>query len=370
MNPFTYGKAVFGGDYCERPVQEKLLASYMRSGQNVLLQGERRIGKTSLAVKTAASIRGKRTLYADFMFCNEVRDVTERIAIATLKIANEGGFLKKGMQALSFVRPTMSFDETSGKPTFSLSMDAQKANSPSSIEQALDAISTLHQKHPIIVIFDEFQDVLRLPKPQTILARMRSRIQFHERLPYIFTGSSRVGMDSIFSDPKSPFYKSTAPLLLDPLSGTAFETFLSHKFRKTGRNPQKDLWPAIHKLKLRATGDLQQLCWALWQNTVKGDSVCAESIPQALETIYTVESSAYEMIASNSSPAQLKLLTGFSKLGGDAIYSNQFKQTTGILSNGTITKACRLLEKRHVLNRQGKGWSLANPFFGLWLAQR
>lgn len=370
MNPFTYGKAVSGGDYCDRPEKEKLLASYMKSGQNVLLQGERRVGKTSLAVKVASSIRGKRVLYADFMFCNEVSDVTDRIAKAALKTADEGGFLQKGMKALSFLRPTMSFDETTGKPSFSLSIETKAANTLSTIEQALDAIAVLHSKHPMIVIFAEFQDVLRLPNPQKILAHMRSRIQFHERLPYIFSGSSRVGMESIFSDSQSAFYKSTAPLPLKPLSGAAFNKFLAAKFRKTGRKTTKELWPAIADLNLQATGDIQQLCWALWQNTNRGDTVTEHSIPNAIEALFTVEGASYEMIASNTSTAQLKLLIGFAKHGGETVYSNDFKQATGILSNGTITKACRLLEKRKILRRNGKGWSLENPFFGLWLAKR
>ena len=48
-------------------------------------------------------------------------------------------------------------------------------------------------------------------------------------------------------------------------------------------------------------------------------------IPDALETLFNVEGASYEMIATNTSTAQLKLLIGFAKLGGEAVYSAAFK---------------------------------------------
>jgi hypothetical protein len=370
MNPFVFGKTVSGKNYCERPEQEKLLKSYLQAGQNVLLQGDRRVGKTSLASKVAGSIRGKRVLYADFMFCNEARDVTEQIAKAVLRVASEGGFLQKAMTTLSSLRPTMTLDESTGKPSFSVSIESKLNNTPETIEQALDVLSTIHAKNPLIVIFDEFQDVLRLPDHNRILARMRSRIQFQESLSYIFSGSSRVGMNAIFNDSQSPFYKSTAPLIIEPLTGDAFQKFLAQKFRKTKRKPSADLWKEIATLGLRATGDIQQLCWAIWQTTEAGFYVSTDSIPPALELIFSIESAAYESIASNSSTAQLKVLKGLSAMRSESIYSVAFKESTGLLANGTITKACNLLEKRNIIRKSGKTWLLENPYFGLWLAKR
>ena len=81
-NPFAYGRVVEGVDYCPRPKLEKLLADMLASGQNVVLHGARRVGKTSLAMRAA---RKKRTVYADFLACNDAGEVTERIVKAAMK---------------------------------------------------------------------------------------------------------------------------------------------------------------------------------------------------------------------------------------------------------------------------------------------
>lgn len=48
MNPFKYGCIVNGDFFCPRPLQEQELRRFVESGQNVVIQGERRMGKTSL----------------------------------------------------------------------------------------------------------------------------------------------------------------------------------------------------------------------------------------------------------------------------------------------------------------------------------
>ena len=48
MNPFKYGQVVSAEDFCPRPQLIKEIMSFIKSGQNLCVQGERRVGKTSL----------------------------------------------------------------------------------------------------------------------------------------------------------------------------------------------------------------------------------------------------------------------------------------------------------------------------------
>jgi len=48
MNPFKYGQIVQHTDFCQRPALIANLSKNIEKGQNVYVQGERRIGKTSL----------------------------------------------------------------------------------------------------------------------------------------------------------------------------------------------------------------------------------------------------------------------------------------------------------------------------------
>ena len=57
-NPFKYGCVVSGDHFCERTEAERDLRRFVKAGQNVYVQGDRRMGKTSLVKKAVAGIRG------------------------------------------------------------------------------------------------------------------------------------------------------------------------------------------------------------------------------------------------------------------------------------------------------------------------
>ena len=56
MNPFRFGQIVKEADFCRRPVLVEKLAENIKRGQNVYIQGERRIGKTSLIFEVVRSL--------------------------------------------------------------------------------------------------------------------------------------------------------------------------------------------------------------------------------------------------------------------------------------------------------------------------
>jgi|FLOH01.1.fsa_nt_gi uncharacterized protein len=370
-NPFSYGVIVTGEDYCPRTSLEKTVRSNFLSGQNMALHGERRIGKTSLITNVAKKLPKKRLVYVDFLFVNNPMDVVERIAQAVLETANASGFLKTAMSAFSSLRPTMSFDPLNGAPTFSLTNTSESHYTPKTIEEALQTIYSLNEKQNLVVIFDEFQDILRIPQSPEILAKMRSRIQFQSKLSYAFTGSHRSKMEQIFSNPDNPFYKSAMTIAMDPISGDDLWAFLTEKFKKSGIRAASDLKPAIEELKIETTGDIQQLCKMIWDIAAERNLRKADSslVSPAIEAIFGIEKSGYDDIASSISPSQLKLLKGMAKMGTENIYSNEFREGSSLISSSTITSACKGLEQRRIIYKKGNVWKIDSPFFRLWLSR-
>ena len=60
-NPFRYGRVVGGEDFCPRPALQKQLEGYIRADQNASIQGERRLGKSSIALAAVAGTAGRST---------------------------------------------------------------------------------------------------------------------------------------------------------------------------------------------------------------------------------------------------------------------------------------------------------------------
>ena len=74
MNSFKYGCVVNGKWYCNRPFLERELSKFVASGQNVVLLGERRMGKTSLLHETLRGMKGWRLIYIDLLHIHSVED--------------------------------------------------------------------------------------------------------------------------------------------------------------------------------------------------------------------------------------------------------------------------------------------------------
>jgi AAA+ ATPase superfamily predicted ATPase len=91
MNPFKYGQVVFDKDFCSRPVLEKKLRNYISSAQNVLLEGERRIGKTSLIYEIMRQLKKPRLLYVDNMEIKTVDDFCRRMIKAIVSMEQRTG---------------------------------------------------------------------------------------------------------------------------------------------------------------------------------------------------------------------------------------------------------------------------------------
>lgn len=132
MNPFKYGRVVFDEDFCPRPELEKALKNYIASAQNVLLEGERRTGKTSLVYQTIRGLPKFRLLYIDILEIKTVDDFCRRIIKAAVSLERKSGMTEKLLKSLAHLKPALTFDPLTGSP--SLSLDASVKLKPGYIE--------------------------------------------------------------------------------------------------------------------------------------------------------------------------------------------------------------------------------------------
>jgi len=365
MNPFKYGQVVSAKDFCPRPELLEQLKGFVDSGQNVVLQGERRIGKTSLIYETVRKLKRHRMLYVDLLEIKSTDDLCKRMVTAIIAQERLTGFLEKVLQALSQLRPVLSLDPVTGQPTISL--DAGVKLRPDSIAGLLDLITDMQKRRPLVVVFDEFQDILNLPESAETLASLRSKIQFHAAIPYLFAGSIRNQMNDIFNDPRSAFYKSAATLDVGPLEDDVFVRFLSGRFVSGKRSIANDVLLMAFEIADRVPGDVQELCSCLWDTTSPGDQITKKNIGPALELIYARELKGYEAVLVRLTGQQLKCLTGLARMGGKTPLSAAFLKGVGIALPASVKKALSRLMQLKVIYRYEGEYRFVNPFFRSWL---
>ena len=365
MNPFKYGCIVNGDFFCQRPVLERELRRLIESGQNVVIQGERRMGKTSLVCEAVRKTHGVKLLYVDLMGVKSVADFCRKVTVAVTALDRRRGFLSKTADLLRRLRPTLTIDTTTGAPT--LSVDFEAASAPDSLEDVLNMVAHHARSNRLCVVFDEFQDMLNVENAQSILATMRGKIQFQPNTPYIFLGSVRNEMSAMFSSPRSPFYKSAALFDIGRIDDADFKTFLTRRFKAGGRIVSDEILNRVLDIADRVSGDVQELCDALWASTENGVGISESDIPIALDLVFARESKAYTPIIAGLTAIQMRVLRGIARLGGRQTLSKDFLRQTGIANAGSVRKSIlRMVELDILYSHEGE-YKLSNPFFGAWL---
>jgi hypothetical protein len=366
MNPFKYGQIVKGENFCPRPDLEKKLKSYIQQRQNVLVRGERRTGKSSLIFKVATKAMSNRVLIIDLFQIKTGFDLQKRILSAIQNSKIEGS-MEKLMSSVAHLKPQLTIDQQTGMPSFNIAPINQVA--PESIEGLLKLVQQRAKQNKLTVVFDEFQDIVKLPDHRQVLAVMRGIIQYHDNICYIYSGSVRKQIEWIFEHPESPFFKSAAKMTIGAIPAQNFNSFLTEKFRAGKRKISQSILEKIMETAAYIPGDIQEYCSAIWSVSDRQTEITDEILDEALTEIFSSERPQYEAHIQCLTSLQLRCLTAIANNNNTGLYSAAFRETTGAANSASVKKSINVLEEKGLLYQHEGSYKFANPFFRLWLAK-
>lgn len=367
MNPFKYGCVVSGENFCPRPELARQLQEFASAGQNLVIQGTRRIGKTSLIRNAIGGMRRMRLIYIDLYYIKTVADFCSRVMKGVAKASDDLPFLKKAIQFAFRLRPVIAVDPRDGSTT--ISVDSKAAGEPDSLGAVMSTLEKLASDGRTCVVFDEFQDVLKLDNAMGLLAEMRSVIQFQENVPYFFTGSVRNEMMSIFDDMDSPFYKSALTFAVDAIDPVTFTRFIADRFAKGNRRISNAVIARIIEFADGVSGDVQELCESLWETTAPKSEITTDSFAAAFDLIFSRELGGYEAMIEKLTPAQSVVLRAMAADTSAQVYSNAFTSSVGMPTSSIRRVIGRLVSDRLIFLRKGS-YRFSNPFFREWLVRQ
>ena len=365
MNPFKYGCIVAGDYFCPRPLLERELRRLIESGQNVVIQGERRMGKTSLVCEAVRKAKGLRLLYVDLLGIRSISDFCRKVTSSVSALNRKRTFLSRVADLIHRLRPTLTIDTITGSPT--ISIDATAASTPDSLDDVLDMVAALAREERLCVVFDEFQDLLNVENANGILATMRGKIQFQPETPYIFLGSVRNKMSEMFTNSRSPFYKSAALFDIDRIDDKDFTSFLIRRFKVGKRVVTPQLVQTILDIADRVSGDVQELCDALWASTPENAKLTAADLPTALDLVFAREAKAYIPAINKLTAIQMRVLKGIAEYGGEKVLSGEFLRAINVPNAGSVRKSVLRLIDLDILYEFDGRYRFTNPFFADWI---
>jgi uncharacterized protein len=366
--PFKYGSVVSGNDFCGRKNSINELKEFIKSSQNVYIQGERRIGKTSLVYETVLQLKKISLLKVDLLSVKTANEFVRRVLQSIGGLKAEQNVLLQILQNLSHLKPVLSVDPVTNLPA--ISVEKSMEITAESVEQIFDLLGTIAERNRVVVFFDEFQDIIKIDEFDNIISIIRSKIQYLSAVPFIFAGSIRNNMDSIFMDPASPLYKAALRIELGPIDKREFTPFIAEKFLTGKRILEEGIIDELFSVTDGISGDIQQFCEALWSVTSYRDKITMEHLKEARNLIFAREGKSYEYITAQLTAIQLSCLTGLAKAGGSEPTSSKFLEITGISQPSSVVRALQKLVDSQLVFRTTEGYRFVNPFLREWLIRR
>lgn len=375
-NPFHYGRELGSGELVDREPELAEVAATIRNRGKLFLIGPRRYGKTSLLA--AAGERARQAGVIVLRFDAEKYETLDLLAQALLTGAARGlkGPLERVAvsigKAAARLRPELTVGPD-GAVTIGLGLSAAERGEVVVLADALDAIDRLAEEadREVVVMLDEIQHVV-VEHGIEAERQLRSTIQRHRRVSYVFAGSDTRLLTAMTSDPNRPFYRLGARTFLGELPRADFLAFLEGGFRSSGFRVDAG---ATERILDRAEGvpyNVQRLayeCWELLRSTA-ADALTARAVDRALELIVRREDPAYTQVWTSLTRNQKLALKLVIELGGEELLSARAVQTSG-LGASSLQRALEGLESRHLVRQEQDGgrsrYRLVDPFLAAWL---
>jgi uncharacterized protein len=373
-NPFTFGDLALDDAFTDREDEVRELTSDMLNGQNVLVYAPRRYGKSSLVLRAAQEALKQKALVG---YCDLMKTPTkERFAAALAKTiyADIASLVGQALERVAElfrglrVRPTMELDPVDGAIRFTFQPGRRREDIDDTIERLLELLGELaaERKRRVVIIFDEFQEVLALDKRFPNL--MRAVFQAQPEVSHVYLGSKRHVLERIFDDRNEPFWRSAKQLEIGMIATEKFASFVRERFVASGKGIADE---AVARL-LRATGGhpyaTQELAYFVWELVTPRSEATAADVEEALTRVLRSEHNHFARLWDDAPHPQRLLMVALADEPTRSVYSADYHSRHELPPNPTLQTALAGLRRKELVGRNDDGeHCVIEPFLAEWL---
>ncbi len=368
QNPFILTGYHSPAYFCDRQADLEWLREQFGNERNAVLHAYRRMGKTALIRHFFYHLEKERrakTIFVDLLGTNSMQEANKKLATAIVQQAGnlKGGIGKKMLSMLGSLGATIGLDPLNGMPQVSFGLVQ-----PMEVERSMDALGSFLKdiKQPVIIAIDEFQQVTYYAE-QNAEAVFRSWTQEFPMIRFIFSGSHRHMMQSMFTDQHRPFYNSAQLLALQPIEIAEYASFIQAFFRKEKIPISSSILDQIFEWCRMQTYYVQLCCNKLY----------ARREPVTPDLLYEIQQEIIQQDAPIFSTYQ-QLLTDFQWRTLKAISieeqvisptSQEFLSRHNLGAASSVSTALQLLIKKEMVVYHEDRYQLHDTLFMRWLQQ-
>jgi hypothetical protein len=363
VNPFVYSRPIPPDEVIDRDDETAALLQAVVGGHYVRLYAPRKYGKTSLlrrVLREAERSEGMTTVLVDLYGVLSLADVAVRIERAY------AAQLKGGLRA--------RIDEFLQRTGLGLSLSALGIGVRLQIDPRTDPLPALHALldlplkleqeggYRALVVFDEFQDITKLPGIDAIV---RSHIQHQgEVASYVFAGSEQGLMKQLFEEKERPLYGQAVPVRLGRLPASDIAAYIVDRFKQTGRSAGE----AVNPLVQTAAGHPQRamlLAHRLWDVVEPQATATLADWERALSTTMVELRPEFEAHWQRFTQVEQKSLRAIVEGQGATLRTHVLARLDA--DKSSVSRALKRLESAGEVEVIDGRTVLVDPLFALWL---
>lgn len=374
MNPFNFGSVATGRWFIDREQELVQLQEAMRSAGKVLLISPRRYGKTSLAYRLMDVLRRDPqmvTVYIDTIACSTLRQFTHKYAETITKAIESKtermiSFFKDVLPSL---RPRF---QVSSEGEVSLQLDVQPAMSDeiAVFEKILDLPekAACKKNKKLVVILDEFQALPDLHDArQKLLWMMRSKIQHHRHVSYLFAGSQKHVLEQMAVPKDSPFFRMFTILRLGKIPEPLFGDFIHRLFRENRIAVKEPVLQHILKRTENIPYYVLNLCHEVYEMArERRKSVDSQDIESCISVLVNRNRPQYEREWEGLSHLQKNVLRALAQ-GHQQLHSTRVMKEFELTSVGGVQKAVIFLVESQYLAKEKNVYAFEDIWLKEWI---
>ena len=278
-NPFKFGTLVDGEFFTDRVTELESIQRMLDSENHLVLISPRRFGKSSLVAK-AVKASGRPSISLNMQNMLSIEDFASKILRELFRLYP----LERIRHLMTHFRiaPTVSTNPI----TNGIDVSFQPViNGIVLLEDAmalLEKVSTENKK--LIVVFDEFQEIMNIRKG--LDKQLRSIMQEQQHLNYILLGSQESMMTEIFERKKSPFYHFGKLMHLSKIPYEDFRTYVAERLplKEASQNSVVDDILSFTGLHPYYTQQLSAQVWEMMTYDKLFDNVVSEAVNAIIQT--------------------------------------------------------------------------------------
>ena len=359
-NPFKFGTVVDGEFFTDRDDEIAKISSYLNSENHLILISPRRFGKTSL-IRKVVKESARQNVFLDLQLVLSPEDMAAQLLKRVYRIYPVQK-LRNYIKSFRLI-PVVNINPVTGQTEITFKTGSGEL---APLEDVLNLIEKLSEgKKKMIIVLDEFQEIFRIGSGLDRF--LRSVMQNHKSINYIFLGSSESMIREIFEKKNSPFYRFGTLMTLGKIPLEMFRVFLEEKF--------KDVTDHLEEL----SGDLlsitdchpyytQQLAFTIWERLIRNDYF-AGIVEESADEIVRSHDNDYERLWNTMNRTDMIVLTGMS-LSDISPLSDEFSKLYGTGASSTVFSTLKRLVKRGLLIKNGSTYKIDDPFFRRWIIFR